>query len=277
LADPAIIKLADVGGWGHDATMHHPIVEDTLGAVKLNAKRELDMPILRDFQAGLSYSKREKSHEDVSQRYALKNDRAFTTVPSDIIQPTTSLAWAGIPGVLSYDPLAALNRFYDKMPIDTDVAQQDWAVTEKQTVGFVRFGIDTEFARIPVRGNAGVQYVRVEQEAEGKAVNSGIITDLRGGDTYHDVLPSLNLNFDLGNYIGDTYLRFGAAKTVARPRMSDMRAGIAAGVTPDHPGCGTAAAAIRKLNRGARIPTTCRWNTTSARAAMCRPPTSSRT
>jgi iron complex outermembrane receptor protein len=82
-----------------------------------------------------------------------------------------------------------------------------------------------------VRGNAGVQYVRVQQEAEGKAVNGGIITDLRDGATYHDVLPSLNLNFDLGNYIGDTYLRFGAAKTVARPRMSDMRAGIAAGVS----------------------------------------------
>lgn len=231
LANPAIIKLTDPGGWGHDATMHHPIVEDKLGAAKFNAKRELDMPVLRDVQVGLSYSKRDKSHEDVSQRYALKNGRALTTVPANLIQQSTSLAWAGIPGVLSFDPLAALNQFYDKMPIDTDVAQQDWAVTEKQTVGFVRFGIDTEFGKIPVRGNAGVQYVRVNQEAEGKAVNGGIVTDLRDGATYHDVLPSVNLNFDLGNYLGDTYLRFGAAKTVARPRMSDMRAGIAAGVS----------------------------------------------
>jgi len=231
LANPAIIKLTDPGGWGHDGTMHHPIVEDKLGAAKFNAKRELDNPFLRNVQAGLSYSKRDKSHEDISQRYALKNDRALTTVPGDIIQPSTSLAWAGIPGVLSFDPLAALNRFYDKMPLDTDVAQQDWAVTEKQSVGFVRFGIDTELGKIPVRGNAGVQYVHVNQQAEGKAVNAGVITDLRDGASYHDVLPSLNLNFDLGNYVGDTYLRFGAAKTVARPRMSDMRAGIAAGVS----------------------------------------------
>jgi hypothetical protein len=78
--NPAIIKLTDVGGWGHDATMHHPIVEDTLGAAKLNAKREID-GFFRDVQAGLSYSKREKSHEDVSQLYALKNNRAITTVP----------------------------------------------------------------------------------------------------------------------------------------------------------------------------------------------------
>ncbi len=231
--DPAVIRLTDVGGWGHDATMHHPIVEDTLGAAKLNVKHELDanfLGLVRDFQAGLSYSKRDKSHEDVSQRFALKNNRAPTTVPSDIIQPTTSLSWAGIPGVLSFDPIAALNRFYDKMPLDTDVAQQDWSVTEKQSLAYLRLGIDTQLGQVPVRGNAGVQYVHVNQEAEGKAVNGGIITDLRGGTSYNDVLPSLNLNFDLGHYLGDTYLRFGAAKTVARPRMSDMRAGIGAGV-----------------------------------------------
>jgi iron complex outermembrane receptor protein len=228
-ADPSIIKLADVGGWGHDATQHHPIVEDTLGNVKLNVRREMD-GFLHDFQAGLSYSKREKSHEDVSQTFALKNNRALTTVPANLIQPTTSLAWAGIPGVLSFDSLAALNQFYDKLPLDTDVAQQDWSVSEKQTVGFVRFGLDAELGKIPVRGNAGVQYVHVNQEADGKTNNGGVISELHGGASYHDILPSLNLNFDLGNYIGDTYLRFGAAKTVARPRMSDMRAGIAAGV-----------------------------------------------
>ncbi|MFC5549065.1 TonB-dependent receptor [Massilia aerilata] len=227
--NPAIIRLTDVGGWGHDATMHHPIVEDTLGAAKLSAKHEMD-GFFRDVQAGLSYSQREKSHEDVSQLYALKNNRAITTVGSDIIQPTTSLAWAGIPGVLTFDPIAAIDRYYDKMPVDTDVAQQDWSVTEKQTLGYLRLGIDTALGKVPVRGNAGVQYVHVNQQAEGKAVNNGVITDIRGGSSYNDVLPSLNLNFDLGNYVGDTYLRFGAAKTVARPRMSDMRAGIQAGV-----------------------------------------------
>jgi iron complex outermembrane receptor protein len=228
--DPGIIKLADVGGWGHDATMHHPIVEDKLSAAKLNLKRELESSFLRDFQAGLSYSRREKSHEDVSQRYALKNNRALTTVDGDIVQPTTSLAWAGIPGVLSFDPRAALERYYDKLPVDTDVAQQDWGVVEKQALGYARLGIDTQLGRVPVRGNAGVQYVHVDQQARGKAVNGGVITDLAGGTSYHDVLPSLNLNFDLGEYVGDTYLRFGAARTVARPRMSDMRAGIGAGV-----------------------------------------------
>lgn len=228
-ADPNRIRLTDVGGWGHDATMHHPVVEDKLGAFKLSAKRELD-GFLRDVQFGVSYSRREKSHEDVSQTYWLKNNRALTTVPADILQPTTSLAWAGIPGVLTFDPAAALERFYDKRPVDTDVAQQDWSVTEKQSTGFVRFGIDTDLATIPVRGNLGLQYVHIDQQAEGKAVNGAVVTNVSGGSSYGDLLPSLNLNFDLGRYLGDTYLRFGAAKTMARPRMSDMRAGVQAGV-----------------------------------------------
>ena len=228
-ADPNIVKLTDVGGWGHDATMHHPRVEDRLGAAKLNVRGELD-GWFSNVQAGLSFSKREKTHEDVSQTYWLKNDRALTTVPADIIHPTTSLAWAGIPGVLSFDPRAALDRFYDKRPVDTDVAQQDWEVSEKQAIGYLRLGIDTDLGQVPLRGNLGVQYVHVNQEGMGKAVSGNVITPLRDEHSYNDVLPSVNLNFDFGNYVHDTYLRLGVAKTVARPRMSDMRAGVSAGV-----------------------------------------------
>jgi len=227
--NPGIIRLTDVGGWGHDATMHHPRVEDRLAAAKLNVRGELD-GWFSNVQAGLSYSKRDKSHEDVSQTYWLKNARALTTVPADIIHPTTSLSWAGIPGVLSFDPRAALDRFYDKRPVDTDVAQQDWSVSEKQALGYLRLGIDTDLGTVPLRGNVGLQYVHVNQEGQGKAVNGNLITALRDEHSYNDVLPSLNLNFDFGNYVRDTYLRFGAAKTVARPRMSDMRAGVGAGV-----------------------------------------------
>ncbi|OON62778.1 TonB-dependent receptor [Massilia sp. KIM] len=230
LANPALIRLTDVGGWGHDATQHHPIVEDRLGAAKLNVRGELD-GFFRDVQAGLSYSKREKSHSDVSQTFWLKNNRALTTVPADLIGPTTSLAWAGIPGVLSFDPRAALATFYDKRPVDTDVAQQDWEVEEEQAIGYLRLGIDSALGKVPLRGNLGVQYVRVDQTGMGKAVSGNVITPLRGDHSYHDWLPSLNLNFDLGNYVHDTYLRVGMAKTVARPRMSDMRAGVSAGVS----------------------------------------------
>ncbi len=49
------------------------------------------------------------------------------------------------------------------------------------------------------------------------------MTPEHGGATYNDVLPSLNLVFELRQ---DLILRFGLGKTMARPRMDDMRAGI---------------------------------------------------
>ena len=83
---------------------------------------------------------------------------------------------------------------------------------------------------VPVRGNLGVQYVRSEQNSDGFAWNDGgsggpdggAVMPVSGGATYSDVLPSLNLVFDLQE---DLLLRFGLGKTMARPRMDDMRAG----------------------------------------------------
>jgi iron complex outermembrane receptor protein len=46
---------------------------------------------------------------------------------------------------------------------------------------------------------------------------------MSGGKSYTDVLPSLNLAAEFG---GSTFLRFGAAKVVARPDMEAMRAGF---------------------------------------------------
>jgi iron complex outermembrane receptor protein len=72
---------------------------------------------------------------------------------------------------------------------------------------------------VPVRGNLGVQVIGVKQGSDGLAVDNDNITPLHGGSDYRDVLPSLNLNFDLSHFVDRAALRFGAAKTVARPQM----------------------------------------------------------
>jgi iron complex outermembrane receptor protein len=229
-ADPQIIKLTDVGGWGKDADMHHPVVEDTLSSGKFMLKRELD-GFFRNVEGGVNYSKREKTHGDTNNYWFLKNGRTPTTVSSDLLQPSTSLAFAGIPSVLTYDVLGALNKYYDKQPArPDDQALQDWGVTEKVTTAYARVGLDTDIGPIPLRGNIGLQAVNVEQKSRGATVNAGVLGTITGGSNYTDWLPSVNLNFDLGKYLSTTNLRFGAAKTVARPQMSDMRAGISGGV-----------------------------------------------
>lgn len=229
--DTGRIKLTDVGGWGKDADMHRPLVEDKLGALKLSAKRDLD-GMLRSIETGLSYSKREKEHEDINNYYFLKNKRAPATVSSDLLQPSTSLAFAGIPAVLSYDTMAVLAKYYDQQPARVDdAALQNWGVTEKQLTAFAKLAIDTDIGTVPLKGNFGLQMIRVDQQAEGVAVVGNTVQPISNGAKYNDVLPSVNLNFDLSHYLRSTSMRFGAAKTLARPRMSDMRAGASGGVS----------------------------------------------
>jgi iron complex outermembrane receptor protein len=229
-ADPNIIKLTDVGGWGKDADMHRPIVEDKLGALKLSAKRDLD-GMFRSVEGGVNFSKREKTHADTNNYYFLKDGRTPAAVSADLIEPSTSLAFAGIPSVLSYNVPGVLAKYYVQQPArPDDQALQDWGVTEKVTTAYARVGIDTDVGPFPLRGNIGLQAVTVDQTSRGATVNGGKLGTINGGATYTDILPSVNLNFDLDKYLSTTNLRFGAAKTVARPQMSDMRAGISGGV-----------------------------------------------
>ncbi|WBS02612.1 TonB-dependent receptor [Pseudoduganella sp. SL102] len=226
-----LMRLADVGGWGKDADLHQPRVEDKLGALKLGAKRDLE-GFLRYVEGGLYFSKREKEHGDTNHYYFLKNGRAPALVSQDLLRPSTSLAFGGIPAVISYDVMGVLGKYYDRQPArPDDQALQDWGVTEKTSTGFAKVGIDTELGPVPLRGNMGVQAVHVNQESRGVAVVGGQLKAISGGASYTDYLPSMNLIFDLGRWSDAWTVRFGAAKTLARPQMSDMRAGVAGGVS----------------------------------------------
>lgn len=229
-ANPSKIVLTDVGGWGKDADMHRPYVEDTLGAVKLSAKHDLS-GFFRSVETGVSQSRREKTHSDINNYYFLKNGRAPTTVSSDLLVPTTSLAFAGLPGGLSYDTLGALAKYYEQQPARPDNdALNNWTVTEKQTTAFGKLSIDSDLGPIPLRGNLGLQVIRMQQDSDGVALSGSTTKPISGGDSYTDVLPSMNLIFDLSRYMGGTTARLGVAKTLARPRMADMRAGATGGV-----------------------------------------------
>lgn len=109
-----------------------------------------------------------------------------------------------------------------------DILSKSYSVQEKLSTAYAKLDIDTRVGEIPVSGNVGFQAVHTKQQASGYHANAGttptldnpagaMVTD---GDSYNDFLPSLNLNFDLGN----SYLaRVGVSKQVARPNMTDMR------------------------------------------------------
>jgi iron complex outermembrane receptor protein len=101
--------------------------------------------------------------------------------------------------------------------------QQNFSVAEKATAGYVMGNLKGD----RWRGNAGVRFVRTQQESIGALINPngsvqnpfGNYDPIDANRTYNDVLPSLNLVYDLQD---DLLVRFAAAKVMARPDYTDV-------------------------------------------------------
>ncbi|HEU4852882.1 MAG TPA: TonB-dependent receptor [Telluria sp.] len=229
-ADAATVKLQDPQGWGHDGLWKRPKANDTLKAVRLELHRDLDSSFFKGVDFGVNHSKRDKEREMNESVADLKNGRTPVTVPASLLISPTSLSFAGIPGVLSYRVMDTINQLYDTAPTaEGEIINRNYEVSEKVTTAYVKVGIDTDLGQIPVTGNIGVQFVRTEQSSHGFSAMAETVSETTRGADYDNVLPSLNLNFDLGS---DQYVRFGAAKTMARGRMDDMKAGNSASIDP---------------------------------------------
>lgn len=119
-------------------------------------------------------------------------------------------------------------------------ADTDRELTEKSTSGYLSFGTDWETA-IPFHSSIGVRFERtkvtsVAQVLPGTAVvwvsqnelpitfagNSYSTQDAK----YNNVLPSLNLDFDLRP---DMKLRASAGTTIGRPRYDQLQGGLTLG------------------------------------------------
>ena len=102
------------------------------------------------------------------------------------------------------------------------------SVKEKDRGGYLQATFAAETFGIPMRGDAGVRYVRTQQDSTGFAVINAVpaLTSVRRD--YNDTLPSLNLAWDLRD---DLVLRFGAAKVMARPGLGNLTPGVSVSVS----------------------------------------------
>lgn len=227
-ADASQVSLGDRapwGGWGHDGAIRFPHVEESIYAVDLNAERDLE-GFLTSISAGVNFANRDKMKRVDDFDLFLKNGRQQVLVDPQYLETPTSLGYAGFGSVLSVDLTRALDVYYDRAPIlDANYFDKNWDIEEKVTTFFAK--ADFEGGRF--RGNIGLQVVQQEQESTGVVINGTepgqpiVPTSITKGADYTDVLPSLNLIYDLG---GGHRLRFAASKTMARPRMDEMRANV---------------------------------------------------
>lgn len=223
------IVLTSPQGWGGNVVPGGQLgydkrftIDDELNQLGLAIDRQLDGAI-SSVEIGANFATREKSR--VADEMFLGLPGGAVSAP--IANPTgvTDLSFLGIPGMISYDPLAAVaSGVYATFPNpDDDVIVKSWNVEEDVMLAFVQFGLDTDWGNVPITGNFGLQVMSVDQSSDAFAASESDTDNVlyTGGTDWTEVLPSVNLTFDMGN---DHYVRLALARTVARARMDQMRA-----------------------------------------------------
>jgi iron complex outermembrane receptor protein len=231
-ADFSQIKMIDSGGWGQDGYAKYLNVTDELKAAKVSANYLLKNSAFSSVDFGLNYSERSKDKNVPESLLTLKN--GSSSVPTSLQLGSTPLANGS--SVAAWNIPAAYDSVYNFITKNhPDIYLKQWAVNETVTSGFAKLNIDSELGKTPVRGNVGFQVINTDQSSTALSVdtNSGTkgsgdnygntlqVTPFTQGKTYTDVLPSLNLAFEVDS---DQTVRFGLGKQMARARLDQLRA-----------------------------------------------------
>jgi iron complex outermembrane receptor protein len=231
-ADASNVSLGDHASWGgngsegHDKSWH---INETLASGDLTLKQDLAGTGIGNFfssvEAGLDYTHRHKDKTVTELDLFLKNDRLQTLVDPRYLTDPTALVGTDISVLgVQVDDLVNNGGYYDIVQLfDSNHYDKSWDIKEDILTLKAKAVIDHG----DLHGNVGLQAVRQKQDSSGLAIDTSVspieVTPVQVGAKYTDILPSLNLFYDIDQH---NRIRFAAAKVMARPRMDDMRANL---------------------------------------------------
>ena len=212
-----------------DGFINEPIFEEELTTVQIGASRDLDFGILTGIDFGLQYSDRSKSKDNGGFYLTAPTWPDDGPIPDQYRVGSTDLSAFGLGTMVAYDGIGLFDSgFYtssDAAMLSPDREGDSYVIDEELLTAYFKFDFSAEMGSIPVTGNFGVQVVSVDQTGSGFSsfigpsgfVDAEPITD---GDDYTDILPSLNVNFEVKD---DHFVRVAASTTVSRPRLDQMK------------------------------------------------------
>ncbi|TXH77114.1 MAG: TonB-dependent receptor [Lysobacteraceae bacterium] len=229
--NPQTIVLTDPAGWGREGRLENTKQDDRHTGFRAEIERTFLNGPFEAVQFGFAGTNRVKDKTSSVFFAQLRGGATTQVVDPDLRRGRVNLGFSGIPGTLAYDVNGALARYYDLiLDMSGDDLRKDFTVRENIETFYSKLDFDTDFGDwMRLRGNVGVQLVHSKQSSTGFDIdNRTVAGTLERGTEYDDVLPSVNLVGDFGD---GWMVRFGAAKTMARPRVDDMRASASAGVS----------------------------------------------
>ncbi len=234
-SDPTQMVLTDPLGWGGGAPggrqhgyYNNRIVDDELKQYQAEIEREFENGVISSVQLGANYTDRAKTLTPDEYFLQLSGGRLQAQVPSAYLLAPTDLTYLGLGPVLSYNPLTLLNagEYVTVANTSQDVLFKGFKVEEDALHLYTQANIDADVGASKLTGNVGVLAIRTDQSSTGYIMTSTGPQLRTFGDTYWDVLPSLNLSLRTP---ADIVVRLGVAREMQRARLDDMRVNISYG------------------------------------------------
>lgn len=198
-------------------------VKDLLNAVSVSAARPIDNSIVSRLKIGIRATDREKSYRQTTWDLGSQAipQSAFETVKVDGFPAYIALkdfdgTISSIYGANATNPTGRAQTFNDLLA--------GWKVKERSTSAYVQGDLDGEAFGKTYRGNVGVRLVHTKTDSYGmQSIGGGTPTAVEGGTSYTEILPSLNLIFNLDE-AQEHQLRFSLARAMSRPPLDELRA-----------------------------------------------------
>ena len=214
-----------------DGFVNTGVFDEHLNSVRLEAVGKLDLGWVRTVNFGLAYSDHAKSKNNHGYFLTANTWPLDGPIPVGARKGVADLSWAGLGQVVAYDAQSLINSSvytrWDAQQLEPDRLGDTYTVKEKVSTLFTKADFEGALGSINVFGNVGLQFVHTDQASTGYNSLTGAnlfvqATPVDDGATYSKLLPSLNLNFELG---ANQTVRFAAGKAMSRARIDYLKPG----------------------------------------------------
>jgi TonB-dependent receptor len=199
-------------------------LRDRLDALQLSAARPVEFGPVNKVKLGARFTGREKKYHQTTWDVKPANtiaDSEYERVTVDGMA-APYIALKDFNGVVTR--VFGANAFNPdgRKPTQNDLLS-GWRVKERSASLYAQGELDGQLGGRTYRGNVGLRVVHTSQTGEGMESRNGAApAPVSGGTSYTEVLPSLNLIFNMDDR-QERQVRFSVARAMSRAPLDEMR------------------------------------------------------
>ncbi len=217
--------------------------KDELTEFSLDFERELGNGFFNNVQFGLRWIDRTKENTRDRDRNQLARNTSGTdaSFARDFPYASYLTDLGQVPEEwFTFDVMEVVDAFWGGAPsdgLDVNDQQASFEVSEERTSLYIQTDFSSSMGSVDYSGNIGIRYIETEVDSSSVRGDFTVETDSETGEptlvfgsdvvdyavqhSYTNVLPSLNINFELQN---DLFLRTALAKVIARAPIDSLSA-----------------------------------------------------